>query len=62
MKLLLRKFIGYVSPEGVAGQVDQLPELFTGMQSALQLRQEVESAPVFIAELVEAGTVRQQLG
>ena len=51
-----------MSQEGVAGQVDQLPELFTGMQSALQLRQEVESAPVLIAELVEAGTVRQQLG
>ena len=31
------------------------------MQSALQLRQEVESAPVLIAELVEAGTVLQQL-
>ena len=61
MKLLLRKFIGYVSQEGVAGQVDQLPELFTGMQSALQLRQEVESAPVLIAELAEAGTVLQQL-
>ena len=50
-----------MSPEGVAGQVDQLPELFTGMQSALQLRQEVESAPVLIAELAEAGTGRQQL-
>ena len=45
----------------MAGQVDQLPELFTGMQLALQLRQEVESAPVLIAELVEAGTVLQQL-
>ena len=50
-----------MSLEGVAGQVNQLPELFTGMQLALQLRQEVESAPVLITELIEAGTVRQQL-
>ena len=50
-----------MSQEGVAGQVNQLPELFTGMQLALQLRQEVESAPVLITELIEAGTVLQQL-
>ena len=42
-------------------QIDQRPELLAIAYPSLQLRKEVESAPVLIAELVKARAVRQQL-
>ena len=45
----------------MSGQFDQFPELFTSAYPRLQFGQDVEPAPVLIAELVEAGTLRQQL-
>ena len=46
--------------ERMPGQIGQLPELLAIAYPSLQFRKEVESAPVLIAELVKARTVRQQ--
>ena len=48
--------------ERMPDQIDQRPELLAIAYPSLQLRKEVESAPVLIAELVKARAVRQQLG
>ena len=45
----------------ISGQFDQLPELVTGMYPSPQFREDIESAPVLIAELIKAWTGRQQL-
>ena len=46
--------------ERMPDQIDQLPELLAVAYPCLQLRKEVEPAPVFIAELVKTRAVRQQ--
>ena len=43
------------------GQVDQLPELLAVAYPIFKFRNDIETAPILIAELVETGTVRQQL-
>lgn len=47
--------------ERIPDQIDQLPELVTGMYPSPQFREDIESAPVLIAELIKAWTGRQQL-
>ena len=42
-------------------QIDQLPELLAVAYPCLQLRKEVEPAPILIAEFVKAWAICQQL-